>query len=51
MGQKLVIQEREARGGRKRDQGAINREIVDWDSPIWEPFKGKFMVHGQMARE
>lgn len=51
MGQKLVVQEREGRGGSKRDQASINREIIDWNSPVWEPFRGRFMVHGQMARE
>lgn len=51
MGQKLVVNGAERRSESKPDQDSINRAIADWDSPIWDPFRGKFIVHGQMARE
>ena len=51
MGQKLVVQGSERKGRGKMDQESINGEIVDWNSDIWDPFRGMFLVHGQIVRE
>lgn len=50
MGRKLVVQKRGGKNVARADQGSINREIVDWDSSVWDPFRGKFSVYGQRAR-
>lgn len=46
----MVVDGAERQNKSKPDQTSINREIADWDSPIWGPSRGKFMVHGQMVR-
>lgn len=51
MGQRLVVDGAERRGETKPDQDSVNRELADWVSSIWDPFRGKFMVYGQMVRE
>lgn len=51
MGQKLVVQGSERNGRGKMDQGSINGKIVDWNSDIWDPFRGMFLVHGQIVRD
>lgn len=50
MGKKLVVQRNEGRDESESGRASINREIIDWNSPIWDPFRGKFAVYGQRAR-
>lgn len=50
MGRRLAVERSERSGDCTSNQLSINREVVNWESPIWDSVRGKFMVQGHIVR-